>query len=179
MSEAPSESGFNLNIGTVEEGKAMIGYRTDVSFNEVEVNWPMIMFYASALEDANAAYWDKDFAEANFGGVVSPPGLAMVWSGKMDWKPQGAETVSLVALQIPLPGTTVINVATETEFMRPILVGEQLNVVDEVISVSDEKTTKLGVGNFITTCASYRTSYGEVVMKNTNTLFRFRPLGEN
>ena len=81
----------------------------------------------------------------------------------------------MAAIDLKLPGKSVINVGTETEFFRPIKLGEVLNAVDELIDVSDEKTTKLGIGNFVTTKATYRNGKGEVVATNTNTMFRFNP----
>ena len=170
-----SETGMNLALGTLEEGKAMIGYTTAVSFNEVEVNWPMIKFYCSALEDANPSYWDQNYATDKYGDIVSPPGMMMVWGMKMDFNPLGAGTSPMAAMDLKLPGQSVINVGTETEFFRPVKVGEVLNAVDEVISISDEKTTKLGVGSFVVTKATYRNGTGEVVASNTNTMFRFNP----
>jgi acyl dehydratase len=78
-----------------------------------------------------------------------------------------------LATQVPLPGDTLINVSTETEFIRPIRAGERLNVTDEVADVTPEKQTRLGKGHFITTVATFRNEKGAVVAKNTNVMFRF------
>jgi acyl dehydratase len=74
-----------------------------------------------------------------------------------------------------LPGTTFINATNEAEFPLPIVEGDRLTVVEEVLSVSPEKRTKLGVGHFVETQDTYRRQDGAVVARNRNTLFRFTP----
>jgi len=48
-------------------------------------------------------------------------------------------------------------------------------VVEELVSVSPEKKTRLGVGHFVQTLETFRRQDGTVVAKNRNTLFRFTP----
>jgi hypothetical protein len=57
----------------------------------------------------------------------------------------------------------------------PVVEGDRLSVVEEVVSVSPEKTTKLGVGHFIQTLDTFIRDDGAVVALNRNTLFRFNP----
>jgi len=68
-----------------------------------------------------------------------------------------------------------INAANEAEFPLPIVEGDRLTVVEEVVSVSPEKQTKLGVGHFIETMDTFTRQDGAVVATNRNTLFRFTP----
>jgi acyl dehydratase len=175
MQEAPTKSptGFDLKFGTYEQAKAMIGVKSEVYFSDVEVNVPMIKYYAAHLEDGNPSYWDEDFATQAWGGFVSPPGMLMSWLMPIPWKPGGKAAAPLLATQVPLPGDTLINVSTETEFFRPIRAGERLNVTDEVADVTPQKQTRLGKGHFITTVATFRNEKGEIVAKNTNVMFRF------
>jgi len=90
MQEAPTKSptGFDLKFGTYEQAKAMIGAKSEVFFSDVDVNVPMIKYYAAHLEDANPSYWDEDFATQAWGGIVSPPGMLMSWLMPLPWKPQ-------------------------------------------------------------------------------------------
>ena len=81
----------------------------------------------------------------------------------------------MIALRVPLPGTTFVNAANEVEFPQPIVEGDVLTVVDELVSVSPEKQTRLGVGHFVETLETYRRQDGTVVATNRNTLFRFTP----
>lgn len=175
MKESPKKSltGFDLEFGTYEQAKAMIGAKSEVFFSDVEVNVPMIKYYAAHLEDANPSYWDEDFATQAWGGFVSPPGMLMSWLMPIPWKPEGKAAAPLLATQVPLPGDTLINVSTETEFFRHIRAGERLNVTDEVADVTPQKQTRLGKGHFITTVATFRNEKGEIVAKNTNVMLRF------
>jgi acyl dehydratase len=99
--------------------------------------------------------------------------MLQVWMSRIQWKPGGVTPSPSLADSIPLPGDTLINVSTEAEFLRPMRIGDQLSVVDEVMAISPEKTTRLGTGHFVTTVATYRNQRGEVVARNTNQLFRF------
>jgi len=174
MTTATAREGApHFTMGTYEEGLKMIGARSEVRFSEIEVSWPMIKYYCAMVEDANPSYWDKEYAQRQWGGQVAPPGMLQVWMSRIQWKPGGVTPSPSLADSIPLPGDTLINVSTEAEFLRPVRVGDVLNVVDEVVSISPEKTTRLGTGHFVQTVATYRNQRGEVVARNINQLFRF------
>jgi acyl dehydratase len=160
-------------FGTYEQALQMIGAKSEVFFADVEVSWPMIKYYCALVEDANPSYWDKEWAQKQWHGLIAPPGMLQVWMRPLQWKPGGAEHQQSLADSIPLPGDTLINVSTEAEFIRPIRLGDHLNRVDEVVAISPEKTTRLGTGHFVTTVNTYRNQHGEVVARNTNQLFRF------
>ena len=51
----------------------------------------------------------------------------------------------------------------------------QATVVEEVVSISPEKTTRLGTGHFVQTLEIYYREDGNPVATNRNTLFRFTP----
>lgn len=78
-------------------------------------------------------------------------------------------------MKLPLPGTTIINVSTDTVYHRPIYVGETLNFWDVATEISEEKETRLGVGHFVTTVATYQNEAGDKVATSTNVQFRFTP----
>jgi hypothetical protein len=59
--------------------------------------------------------------------------------------------------------------------LEPIIEGDLLTVVEELVSVSPEKQTRLGVGHFVQTLETYRRRDGTVVARCRNTLFRFTP----
>lgn len=168
------ENGLNLQYGTYEQAKEWVGRLSPILFCPNEVNWAMIKFYCALVEDDNPCYWDEEYAESHFGKIVAPPGMLMTWSMPLPWSPAGEKGYPLFATQVPLPGDTVINVSTDTEFFHLIRVGDLLNVQDEVIDVSEEKHTKLGKGHFITTVSTYRDAKGRIMAKNTNVIFRYK-----
>ena len=110
------------------------------------------------------------------GGVlVAPP--ALLWGCLIPprGRPNGERPVPSIAIRVPLPGTTFINASNDVELVMPILEGDRLNVVEEVVSVSPEKRTRAGTGHFVETCDSYYREDGALVATNRNTLFRFTP----
>jgi acyl dehydratase len=167
------DTGYAIAFGSYEEAKAMVGVTTPVRVGLVEVNAAMIRHFAAMVRDGNAGYWDEEFARAQWGGLISPPAMLMTWLMPIEWEPSGAVPTPLLTGQVPLPGRTLINVSNEAEFFAPIRVGDRLNVIEELESVSEEKRTALGVGHFVTTVSTYRRQDGEVVARNTNVLFRF------
>lgn len=151
-----------------------IGRKTEVIFCEDEVNWPQIKYFCSAIEDGNPLYWDREVANELYGGMISPPGMLMVWSMPQPWRPDGAREKPMLSIDVPAPGDEIINATTETEFLRPVREGDQLSFQEEIISITEEKNTKLGRGRFITSETTYRNQRGEVVARHRNILFRYQ-----
>ena len=166
--------GYEVPSGTYEEAKALVGCTTPVRFGEVEVNEAMIRHYAAMVRDANPSYWDRDFAAEQWGDIVAPPGMLMTWLIPIEWQPAGGRPVPLLTARVPLPGDTFLNASNDTELIEPIRAGDHLNVVEELVDVSEEKQTALGRGHFVTTLSTYRRQDGRVVARSTNVLFRYR-----
>ena len=52
-------------------------------------------------------------------------------------------------------------------------------ITSQIADVSDEKTTRLGTGHFVTTKDIFRNQTSEVVGTHSFTLFMYRPSGDN
>lgn len=166
---------YEFAFGTYDDALAMVGVRTEPRHAGTAVSAARIHHFAAMVRDANPAYWDRDFATDAWGGLVAPPALLMGLLIPPPWLPNGTPRVASIAIRVPLPGNTFVNAANDVEFPRPILEGDRLSVVEEVVSVSPEKTTRLGGGHFVETCETYQRADGAVVAVNRNTLFRFTP----
>jgi acyl dehydratase len=166
---------YQLAFGTYEDALRMVGVPSEPRTAGTVVSAARIQMFAATVQDGNPSYWDPDFARQTWGGLVAPPGLLMGWLTPLPWEPSGRPPVSAIAIRVPLPGTTFINAANEAEFPLPVVEGDRLTVVEEVVSVSPEKQTKLGVGHFIETMDTFTRQDGAVVATNRNTLFRFTP----
>src|ERR1700733_1477942 len=153
----------------------MVGAASEPRTAATAVSGARIQLFAAMVHDGNRSYWDAEFARQRWGGLLAPPALLMGWLIPPPWLPEGRPPVASIALRVPLPGTTFINAANEVEFLQPIVEGDLLTVVEELLSVSPEKTTRLGVGHFVQTLETFRRQDGTVVAKNRNTLFRFTP----
>jgi hypothetical protein len=59
--------------------------------------------------------------------------------------------------------------------MQPLRYGDTLTATAQVASVSEEKTTRLGTGHFVTTMDTFRNQHGQVVGTHSFTLFIYAP----
>ena len=180
MTDAVSKPiSYRLAFGTYEEALQMVGVATEPRIAGTVVSAARIQMFAATVRDANPSYWDADFATQHWGGLVAPPALLMGWLTPLPWQPGGQSPAAAIAIRVPLPGTTFINAANEAEFPLPIIEGDRLSVVEEVVSVSPEKQTKLGVGHYVETMDTFSRQDGSVVATNRNTMFRFTPVGSS
>ena len=166
---------YELAFGSYQDALKMVGARTEPRLAGTAVSAARIQHFAALVRDDNPAYWDNDFATRVWGGLVAPPALLIGLLIPPPWLPPGQPRGASIALRVPLPGTTFINASNDAEFPTPIREGDRLSVVEEVVSVSPEKTTQLGVGHFVETCESYHRDDGDTVATCRNTLFRFTP----
>ena len=166
---------YEFAFGTYEDALRTVGTRTEPRFAGTAVSGARIQHFASMVRDPNPSYWDRDFAGSVWGGLVAPPALLIGLLMPPPWVPTGEPPKASIAVRVPLPGTAIINASNDAEYLAPVLEGDMLSVVEEVVSVSPEKTTRLGSGHFIQTLETYHRNGGTVVATCTNTLFRFVP----
>jgi acyl dehydratase len=166
---------YQLAFGTYEDALRMVGVASEPRTAGTVVSAARIQMFAATVRDGNPSYWNAEFATRTWGGLLAPPGLLMGWLTPPPWEPTGQPPVSAIAIRVPLPGTTFINAANEAEFPLPIVEGDLLTIVEEVVSVSPEKRTRLGTGHFVETLDTFTRQDGTVVARNWNTLFRFTP----
>jgi acyl dehydratase len=170
---------YEFAFGTYGDAARMVGTRTEPRFAGSAVSAARIQHFASMVRDANPAYWDAEFAKRVWGGIVAPPALLIGLLMPPPWVPTGEPPTASIAVRVPLPGTAIINASNDVEFLSPVLEGDRLSVVEEVVSVSPEKTTRLGVGHFIETLETYSRGDGSHVAISRNSLFRYTPAAKS
>ena len=170
-----AEITYEFAFGSYADAARMVGTRTEPRFAGSAVSAARIQHFASMVRDANPAYWDPEFAQRVWGGIVAPPALLIGLLMPPPWVPTGAPPTASIAVRVPLPGTAIINASNDVEFLSPVVEGDQLSVVEEVVSVSPAKTTRLGIGHFIETLETYCRGDGSLVAISRNTLFRYTP----
>lgn len=162
-----------LRFGTETDARAWLG-REVVRDAPYPVNRPEIGRFCAMVEDADENHWDERAAGRRYGGIVSPPGMFMVWGFPLPWHPDGRpDHAPLAALEVPLPGSTLINVATTTTFVAPMREGDRLRFHARLTALSPEKTTPLGTGHFLTTVTDAHRDDGTLVGSNQNVLLRY------
>lgn len=164
----------HLAFGTYEEAKKWIGKKGEIVFADDQVDHSRIKYFCSVVENGNPSHWDEDYAKRQWGGILLPPALLIMYCMHLLWQPEGGSRHAWIATQVPLPGETMINVSTESQFYRPVIVGDWINYQEEVVNISEEKTTALGLGHFINTLITFRNQRGEVAATVRNTLFRYK-----
>jgi acyl dehydratase len=166
---------YKLVFGTYQDALKMVGMASEPRTAGTVVSAARIQMFAATIRDGNPSYWDAEFATRTWGGLLAPPALLMGWLTPPPWQPNELAPVSGIMLRVPLPGKTFINAANEAEFLQPIVEGDRLTVVEQLVSVSPEKRSRLGIGHFVETLDTYTRQDGAVVATNRNTLFRFTP----
>lgn len=140
------------------------------------VNAAQIGYFCALVQDPDENHWDPVAATARYGALVAPPGMLMVWQMPLPWHPAGRPAhAPLLALELPLPGSTLINVSTRSRFLAPMRVGDRLRFTERVTALSTQKQTVLGAGHFVTTETVCRRDDGTLVATNENVLLRYTP----
>lgn len=138
------------------------------------VNVSTIRNWCDAMAEANPRYLDP-------GDPVAPPAMLNVWTMPGlhmggPW-PRAANEPQVGVYEMlddaGFPGVVATNV--DLYFDRPLRPGDLITSTTSLVEVSEEKTTRLGVGHFVTTEAVYETDAGERVGAQKFRILRYRP----
>ena len=159
-----------------EAHRALIGRETAAQPAPEAVNVAMARHWCEMVEDANPIYFDEEHAhESWLKGTFAPPTMLFTWKMAPVW-PERSDVSALSGLD--LEGCTLtLAVNAVQEYEQPLRYGDTLTVTTKIASISDEKTTRLGSGHFITTIDTFRNQDGDIVGTHSFTLFRYRPSG--
>lgn len=147
------------------------------------VNRAMIRHWCEAMGDQNTAYSDPTFAAvlgAPEGAVIAPPTMMQAWTmtGFGAQHPPGSDTRE----QNPaMPHfaehgyLAVVATNCEQEYVQPVFEGDKLSGYSTIESVSERKTTALGVGYFVTQLTEYRNQHDEVVGAMRFRILKYKP----
>jgi uncharacterized OB-fold protein/acyl dehydratase len=144
-----------------------------------EVNQPMIRHWCEAIGDRNPVYTDPDAAAASVHkGIVAPPTMLQAWVMRgLEPRPGsgGNAQDELLSLLDEAGFTSVVATNCEQTYERYLRPGDRVTVTSSIESVSEEKTTGLGVGHFVTTRQDYHDENGELVASMKFRILKFRP----
>jgi uncharacterized protein len=148
------------------------------------VNQPMIRHWAHALDDMNPVYLDPEFAaRSRFGGIVSPPVMLQTWTmpapklegiGERGGSPVDI-TSNPTAFLDEAGYTSIVATNSEFEINRYPKLGDVISATSVYEEVSDEKTTALGSGFFLTWVLTYTDQTGEILGRQRFRVLRFKP----
>lgn len=146
------------------------------------VSLPVIRTWCDAMSEANPLFVDSDAAEAGpHGGLVAPPAMLNAWTmtglhmGAPP--PRDAADPSAAVYQMltdaGYPGVVATN--SDQVYHRYLRPGDVLTGTTKLVEVSDEKTTGLGTGYFVTTETEYVDQAGDPVGSLFFRVLRFKP----
>ncbi|GAB3269668.1 bifunctional MaoC family dehydratase N-terminal/OB-fold nucleic acid binding domain-containing protein [Parahaliea aestuarii] len=145
------------------------------------VNRPMIRHWCEALGDDNPVYRDAAAARAaGFDGIVAPPTMLQAWTmrGYREQRPPGSDNsdpFAVLAALEELGYPAVVAVNCEQEYQQYVIEGDSLYYRSTIESISEEKSTALGTGFFVTELSTYYNQRDEVVGTMRFRVFKFAP----
>ncbi|WP_199549059.1 bifunctional MaoC family dehydratase N-terminal/OB-fold nucleic acid binding domain-containing protein [Streptomyces sp. N35] len=158
-----------MSEGLYEELKAYEGLpAAEGGVGRDLVNEPMIRHWCEAMGDTNPAYTGPD--------AIAPPTMLQAWTmgGLGGHRSRSAAQDELFGLLDKAGFSSVVATDCEQEYLRPIRVGDEITFDAVIESVSEQKTTKLGTGHFVTTRMDVRAN-GELAGTHRFRILKFAP----
>ena len=152
------------------------------------VNLPMITHWVEAMGDHNPVYVDEAAArEAGFEGIIAPPTMLQAWimrglrasqlsdDARASGEYGDTNHDRLMAILNDAGFTSVVATNCDQHYVRPLVLGDHVEVSSVIDSVSSEKKTGLGDGHFITTRLEFTDENGEPVATMQFRILKFKP----
>ncbi len=154
--------------------RALIGKESAPQPLSTPINEPMARHWSEMVEDPNPIYFDEAYARTTWlQGTFAPPAMLYTWARPPVWPEVSSESpMSQLALE-DCPVVVAVNAVQE--YFMPLRYGDTLTATSQLSSVSDEKTTRLGTGHFVSTLDTYRNQFDQVVGTHSFTFFAYRP----
>ncbi len=141
----------------------------------------MIRHWCEAMGDRNPAYLDPEAAKRSVhGGIVAPPVMLQAWIlGGLEMADTSAgpknEQQVLHKLLSEHGYTSVVATNTDQEYTRYLRPGDRVTATTMIESISEEKTTGLGIGYFIETRIDFTDQHDARVGSISFRVLKFKP----
>jgi acyl dehydratase len=157
-----------------DEQTSLIGEESASRPAPYAVNEAMARFWCEMVEDANPIYFDEGYAAKTWlKEPFAPPAMLFTWGMQPVW-PEFQHESAISRLHLPGCAATLAVNATQ-EYLLPLRYGDRLAITNQIASIGEEKTTRLGSGHFVTTLDTFRNQQGEIVGTHSFTLFMYAP----
>lgn len=146
----------------IEKLRATVGREYGRVYAWDQVNAPMIRHWCELMGIDNPLYTDPAVArDAGYPDVVAPPAMLQVWGmagPDLDNFAPGSTDANVFEILKDIeacgyPGVVAVN--SELTFDRYLHVGERIYYSSRIDAISEEKTTALGTGFFVTAIMTY------------------------
>lgn len=161
-----------------EAARATVGVEQYAAVSDFPVERGYIWTTCASVENGNPLFWDDTTAAEVTGGPIAPPTMLSVWFRPHAWKPGSAERAVPLQVHFDLKALfglpEAIMTANTVTFYEPVRPGDRLGTHQVLRSVSDEKTTRLGVGRFWVVEVVYHNQRTELVGVESYTGYGYR-----
>ena len=157
-----------------DELRRCIGLKGPVRALET-LSAPDVRRYVDATGDTNPLWLDDDFARsAGYKGRLLPP-ILVGWTPFSIKEPEGKASSFDVRRQLPVPAayTNVRNAGSETEWLKPVHLGEPLTCQSRIVDIT-AREGRMGVGIYVTQVEEVRNAESELVFTRRHTVALFR-----
>ena len=162
--------------------KAYVGVATGPARVAPEaVNEAMIHHWCDAMGDRNPIYTDADVAKKTaHGGLVAPPTMMQAWVlGGMEMANPNAKSSDkqreLHQLLSDYGYPSVVATNCEQGYTRYLKPGDRVSTTTVIETISEQKSTGLGIGYFINTRDVFKDQSGNEVGWMTFRVLKFKP----
>ncbi|MBI2863550.1 MAG: MaoC family dehydratase N-terminal domain-containing protein [Chloroflexi bacterium] len=108
----------------LEEARKLVGTETPLRRAPYPVEYDPIRRTCHMVSDRNPLFLDPEYAKkTKYGAVISPPAMVNYFSGRGAWPHSMMESM----ISVPTAGDRAINLTVETEWFKPVKVGDWLS----------------------------------------------------
>jgi acyl dehydratase len=161
-----------------EKVQGWIGKNLEDDQGEYDIERGYLLNTLSVTENANPLYWDTDVAKKIAGAVIAPPTMLSVWTRPHHWAPGRKEEKLPLAVhfmmkkELDLPEAIIAK--NVIKFGAPVKMGDSIRSEQTLVSVSDPKRLKLGLGRFWVISVAYYNQDDEWVGTESYDCFGYR-----
>ena len=160
------------------EVKSWIGQVRYEEQTEFDVERGYIYTSCASVQNGNPVFWDDAVAETLTGGPIAPPTMVSVGCRPHHWAPgrtQEALPLSVhfdMKRELDLPEAIITG--NELIFGAPVRPGDRLTARQTLVSVSEPKRNKLGLGRYWVIDVVFRNQRDEWVGTDRYDCFGYR-----
>ena len=158
-----------------DEHTSLIGRESPPRPAPYAINEAMARFWCEMVEDPNPIYFEEAYARGTWlKEPFAPPAMLFTWGMQPVWPEEDRHESMISRLQFPGCSATLAVNATQ-EYAQPLRYGDSLTVTNQIASIGEEKTTRLGTGHFVVMLDTFRNQRGDVAGTHSFTLFMYAP----
>jgi hypothetical protein len=160
-----------------------IGSTGKIEMARDSVSEPVIRSWCDAMSESNPLYINQDFAnDSKHGGIIAPPAMLQVWTmsglhlgNQFQRNTEDSPSAGVYQLLDEAGFTGVVATNATYHYSEVVRPGDLISASQKLLDVSEEKTTSLGVGHFVTTETIYSDASGKQVGSMEFRVLKFRP----